>query len=58
MGQKKVDEMKREKIETVKEMEGRLKGYSHEMDCRDSAMEEVCATTRRKGRRSARKNEE
>ncbi len=40
--------MKREKIETVKEMEGR-KGYSHEMDCRDSAMEEVCATTRRKG---------
>jgi hypothetical protein len=37
MGQYKAEEMKREKIETVKETEGRLKGYSHEMDCRDSS---------------------
>jgi hypothetical protein len=48
MGQNKAEEKKRDKIETVKEMEGRLKGYSHEMDCRDSTMEEVCTMTRRK----------
>jgi hypothetical protein len=37
MVQNKAEEMKRDKIETVKETEERLKGYFHEMDCRDSS---------------------